>query len=87
MERKISLEEYNEEHKNEKWYYSLIQIVIPFLIAGMGMVGAGVLLNEVTDWDLYINITDIIVLVPALLGLKGNLEMTLAARLSTQVFS
>ncbi len=30
-------------------------------------------------------IRDIIVLVPALLGLKGNLEMTLAARLSTQV--
>ena len=27
----------------------------------------------------------IIVLVPALLGLKGNLEMTLASRLSTQV--
>ncbi len=51
----------------------------------MGMVGAGILLNEVTDWDLYINITDIIVLVPALLGLKGNLEMTLAARMSTQV--
>ena len=25
----------------------MIQIVIPFLIAGMGMVGAGVLLDEV----------------------------------------
>ena len=30
-------------------------------------------------------ITEIYILVPALLGLKGNLEMTLASRLSTQV--
>ena len=37
------------------------------------------------DWDLYQNIHEIIILVPALLGLKGNLEMTLASRLSTQV--
>jgi cation transporter-like permease len=29
-------------------------------------------------------ITEIVILVPALLGLKGNLEMTLASRLSTQ---
>jgi len=28
-----------------------------------------------------------IILVPPLLGLKGNLEMTLASRLSTQVIS
>ena len=36
-------------------------------------------------WDLYKNIKAIYTLVPALLGLKGNLEMTLASRLSTQV--
>lgn len=29
-------------------------------------------------------ITELVILVPALLGLKGNLEMTLASRLSTQ---
>jgi len=29
-------------------------------------------------------VTEILILVPALLGLKGNLEMTLASRLSTQ---
>jgi hypothetical protein len=42
-----NLKKLNDEHQHEKWYHSLIQIVIPFLIAGMGMVGAGVLLNEV----------------------------------------
>ena len=35
------------------------------------------------NWDLYQNIHEIIILVPALLGL--NLEITLASRLSTQV--
>lgn len=34
---------------------------------------------------MYKNISAIYTLVPALLGLKGNLEMTLASRLSTQV--
>jgi hypothetical protein len=37
------------------------------------------------DWPLYVKVKEVIVLVPALLGLKGNLEMTLASRLSTQV--
>lgn len=30
-------------------------------------------------------VSELFILVPALLGLKGNLEMTLASRLSTQV--
>ena len=49
------------------------------------MVGAGVIFKEVQTWELFVNISEIVILVPALLGLKGNLEMTLAARLSTQV--
>lgn len=35
-------------------------------------------------WLVFEQITEIVILVPALLGLKGNLEMTLASRLSTQ---
>ena len=50
------------------------------------MVGAGIILNIVTEWRLFKEIKPVISLVPALLGLKGNLEMTLASRLSTQVF-
>lgn len=34
---------------------------------------------------MFINVTELFILVPALLGLKGNLEMTLASRLSTAV--
>lgn len=36
-------------------------------------------------WDVFKYVTEIFILVPALLGLKGNLEMTLASRLSTAV--
>ncbi|XP_054280544.1 solute carrier family 41 member 1 isoform X2 [Macrosteles quadrilineatus] len=61
-----------------------LQIVIPFFIAGIGMVGAGIYLDMVARWEVFIKVPEIIVLVPALLGLKGNLEMTLASRLSTE---
>merc|ERR1712051_1139777 len=47
------------------------------------MVAAGLVLDIVQHWDVFIEISEIFILVPALLGLKGNLEMTLASRLST----
>ena len=67
----------------ERWYWTLIQIFIPFLMAGLGMVAAGLVLDVVQHWQVFIQISEIFILVPALLGLKGNLEMTLASRLST----
>lgn len=36
-------------------------------------------------WQVFQQISEVFVLVPALVGLKGNLEMTLASRLSTAV--
>ncbi|ESO07216.1 hypothetical protein HELRODRAFT_140436, partial [Helobdella robusta] len=60
------------------------EIVLPFYLAGFGCVFAGIVLDLVKDWDVFKNITEVFILVPALLGLKGNLEMTLASRLSTQ---
>lgn len=35
-------------------------------------------------WVVFVKVNELMILVPALLGLKGNLEMTLASRLSTQ---
>jgi solute carrier family 41 len=61
------------------------QVFLPFLIAGFGTVLAGMLLDAVQHWSVFINVTELFILVPALLGLKGNLEMTLASRLSTAV--
>ena len=61
----------------------ILQIFIPFTIAGYGMVAAGMVLDQVQHWTVFLQIQEIFILVPALLGLKGNLEMTLASRLST----
>ncbi|CAK5105279.1 unnamed protein product [Meloidogyne enterolobii] len=54
----------------------LFQVLFPFIIAGLGMVFAGLVFDQ--------EVPQALILVPALLGLKGNLEMTLASRLSTQ---
>ncbi|XP_035238052.1 solute carrier family 41 member 1-like [Anguilla anguilla] len=60
-----------------------VQVVFPFLLAGFGMVAAGMVLDIVQHWTVFKDVTEVFILVPALLGLKGNLEMTLASRLST----
>ncbi|KFV71171.1 Solute carrier family 41 member 1, partial [Dryobates pubescens] len=41
------------------------------------------LVSILQHWDVFKYVTEVFILVPALLGLKGNLEMTLASRLST----
>ena len=60
------------------------QVFIPFLIAGFGNVGAGVLLDHVQHWTVFKEIPELFLLVASFLGFKGNLEMSLAARLATQ---
>nr|XP_056716121.1 solute carrier family 41 member 3 isoform X1 [Euleptes europaea] len=60
-----------------------LQVLLPYLLAGVGMVLAGMVLDYVQHWEVFKTITEVFILVPALLGLKGNLEMTLASRLST----
>ena len=62
-------------------YYNF-QVFPTFILAGLGMVGAGVILDAVQNWAVFTEV-GVIIMVPALLGLKGNLEMTLASRLST----
>uniref|UniRef100_K7F5J2 Solute carrier family 41 member n=1 Tax=Pelodiscus sinensis TaxID=13735 RepID=K7F5J2_PELSI len=62
-----------------------LQVLFPFLLAGFGTVAAGMVLDIVQHWDVFKYVTEVFILVPALLGLKGNLEMTLASRLSTAV--
>uniref|UniRef100_A0A4W4GME4 Solute carrier family 41 member n=1 Tax=Electrophorus electricus TaxID=8005 RepID=A0A4W4GME4_ELEEL len=70
---------------NESICTMVLQILVPFLLAGFGTVMAGMLLDIVQHWEVFQRVTDIMILVPPLLGLKGNLEMTLASRLSTAV--
>ncbi|XP_026272474.1 solute carrier family 41 member 1 [Frankliniella occidentalis] len=73
-----------EDSASENVWITTIQVFVPFLVAGLGMVGAGLVLDVVQHWEVYQVVSEVFILVPALLGLKGNLEMTLASRLSTQ---
>ncbi|XP_006876283.1 PREDICTED: solute carrier family 41 member 3 isoform X2 [Chrysochloris asiatica] len=59
------------------------QIVVPILLSGLGMMTAGLLMDTVQHWPVFVEVKDLMTLVPPLVGLKGNLEMTLASRLST----
>lgn len=61
----------------------IVQIVVALVVAGIGTLGTGLLLDKVQLWPIYRNVSEMFIMVPPLLGLKGNLEMTLASRLST----
>ncbi|XP_053201282.1 solute carrier family 41 member 2-like isoform X2 [Panonychus citri] len=63
---------------------NVLQVCIAITLSGFGNVGAGLILDVVQHWSVFKTINELIILVPSLLGLKGNLEMTMAARLSTQ---
>ncbi|CAG9817338.1 unnamed protein product [Phaedon cochleariae] len=70
--------------RTEKWYHVIIQVSIPFLIAGVGTTAAGLVMAYVSKQAVFQEVKTLFILVPALLGLKGNLDMCLASRLSTQ---
>uniref|UniRef100_A0A182J9E1 SLC41A/MgtE integral membrane domain-containing protein n=1 Tax=Anopheles atroparvus TaxID=41427 RepID=A0A182J9E1_ANOAO len=70
--------------RTEKWWQTTIQIAVPFFIAGFGTIAAGIILGRVENWNVFTQISELFILVPALLGLKGNLDMCLASRMSTQ---
>ncbi|XP_045145824.1 solute carrier family 41 member 3 isoform X1 [Echinops telfairi] len=59
------------------------EVTLPFVFAGLGLSVAGVLLNYFQYWPVFVEVKELMTLVPPLVGLKGNLEMTLASRLST----
>ncbi|XP_056660699.1 solute carrier family 41 member 3 isoform X5 [Monodelphis domestica] len=60
-----------------------LQALLPFVLAGVGMTVAGMFLDFVKHWKVFVDIKELLTLVPSLVGLKGNLEMTLASRFST----
>lgn len=74
----------NGAHRNEQWHHTTLQISVPFFIAGIGTIGAGLVLAEVSNWTVFRTVSQLFILVPSLLGLKGNLDMCLASRLCTQ---
>ncbi|KAF8767839.1 Solute carrier family 41 member 2 like protein [Argiope bruennichi] len=71
-----------EDFKEETACSITCQVFIPFMIAGFGTVAAGLLLDIVQNWNVFQEVPEMFVLVPLALA-KGNLEMTLASRIST----
>ncbi|XP_042833130.1 solute carrier family 41 member 3-like [Panthera tigris] len=61
----------------------MCQIMVPILLSGLGMLTASLVMNTIQHWPVFMEVKDLLTLVPPLVGLKGNLEMTLASRLST----
>ncbi|KAG9324899.1 hypothetical protein KVV02_003306 [Mortierella alpina] len=61
----------------------LMQASTTLVIAVSGLICAGWLLDVIQHWQVFIDISELIILIPILLNLKGNLEMNLASRLST----
>ncbi|XP_011260959.1 solute carrier family 41 member 3 [Camponotus floridanus] len=70
--------------RNEKWYHTIVQVSVPFLIAGMGTIGAGRVLTTAKNLSAFTEVPQLLILTTALQGLKGNLDMCLASRLCTQ---
>ncbi|KAG2179172.1 hypothetical protein INT43_002022, partial [Umbelopsis isabellina] len=72
--------EFNHEDTSNRIAWQALPSV---LISIAGLIAAGELLDVYLHWDVFIRIPELFILVPVLLNLKGNLEMNLAARLST----
>ncbi|KAI8583798.1 hypothetical protein K450DRAFT_220025 [Umbelopsis ramanniana AG] len=64
-------------------FFFLTKALPSVLVSIAGLIAAGELLDIYLHWDVFIHIPELFILVPVLLNLKGNLEMNLAARLST----
>ena len=64
-----------------------IQVMIPLGICGFGNMAAGLLLDRVQQLRVFTVLNELYIAIPCLMGLKGNLEMTMASRLSTAVSS
>ena len=60
-----------------------MQIFPAVIISCVGFVGSGYVLDTTQHWPVFAEISLFYIAIPMLLGLKGNLDMTLASRLST----
>uniref|UniRef100_A0A1I7VDQ7 MgtE domain-containing protein n=1 Tax=Loa loa TaxID=7209 RepID=A0A1I7VDQ7_LOALO len=61
----------------------LKQTLLPFFIAGLGQICIGLFFERAQHWWYFLYVPETFILVPALLGLKGNLEITYASRFCT----
>ncbi|VDK27293.1 unnamed protein product [Gongylonema pulchrum] len=61
----------------------MFQTLLPFFVAGLGQICTGLFFERAQHWWFFVSVPESFVLIPALLGLKGNLEVTYASRFCT----
>ncbi|KAG0178385.1 hypothetical protein DFQ29_003531 [Apophysomyces sp. BC1021] len=77
-------EESDKSHSNVGDAHHLATQALPsLLISVIGLVFAGWMMDIFQHWQVFVQVSELFILVPVLLNLKGNLEMNLAARCST----
>ncbi|RCH99885.1 hypothetical protein CU097_008117 [Rhizopus azygosporus] len=59
------------------------QALPSLIICIIGLTAAGWMMDIYQHWEVFTQVSELFILVPVLLNLKGNLEMNLAARFST----
>ena len=59
--------------------------VFSLVFSTLGLIGAGYLLDKIQHLDVFTKVSELIMLIPVLLNLKGNLELNFSLRLSTAV--
>lgn len=60
------------EQPRERLTQILGEMIIPFIFAGLGNVATGYMLSNVQTWAVFKNVPQLIILIPALLGLKDR---------------
>ena len=87
MRRKHDVQELSEEFNDETELTEMqsgngesiwkvgCEICLPFVLAGLGMVLAGALLDSVQHWPVFDSCPQLFILVPALLGLKVSIAI------------
>ncbi|CCM05763.1 uncharacterized protein FIBRA_07996 [Fibroporia radiculosa] len=73
-------------HRVDVWHQVkgiVIQTLPTLLVTTIGLMFVGNILEAVSHWKAMNRVDELIILVPVVLNLKGNLEMNLSARLGT----
>jgi len=69
--------------EKDTWWQITLQVFPLYVLGGCGLVAAGLILNQLSMWPAIFNIPAIILIIPPMIVLQENMQMTLAARLST----
>ncbi|TKR87927.1 hypothetical protein L596_012253 [Steinernema carpocapsae] len=71
------------EAKEEKMSHIFLQSLPPLLIGGCGLIASGIFLSSSMKWSIMSHVCEVLILIPAFIGMKGNIEMSFSSRLST----